>query len=194
MPIPASRSSRSADGTPRCRIWMENLPADCDLNHLEVLADGEPGIPIYVGPADSKGLQQVNAWLPDRVRTGLVPVELRADGQPLCPPAIARMIPSGPLVPRIVSVTDGVNLVQDEHQYSGSAEDSIEEVSASGIDQRARGWTAGSEARVSSGLIRAPPRHELNLELPHGLSPGTHTLQIRVGPRRVLSANIVVRS
>jgi hypothetical protein len=39
-----------------------------------------------------------------------------------------------------------------------------------------------------------PPRYELNVELPQGLAEGPHTLQVRVGPRRVLQANIVVRS
>ena len=53
--------------------------------------DGVPGIPVYISPADPQGLQQVNAWLPPDVRTGLVPVELRADGQPLCPVAFARV-------------------------------------------------------------------------------------------------------
>ena len=34
-------------------ILVKHLPSGCDLNNLEVLADGEPGVPVYVGPADS---------------------------------------------------------------------------------------------------------------------------------------------
>ncbi len=174
-------------------IWVEHLPAGCDLNRLEVLADGEPGVPIYVGPADSKGLQQVNAWLPDGVRTGLIPVQLLADGHPLCPPAMARVIPSGPPVPRIVSITDAVNLVQANTSTSGHLKVQIEEVSA----PESISASVDGQPVLKLEFLRIdprPPRHELNLELPPGLSAGAHTLQIRVGPRRLLSANIVVRS
>src|ERR1700733_13385610 len=174
-------------------IWVEHLPAYCDLNHLEVFADGEPGIPIYVGPADSKGLQQVNAWLPDDVRTGLIPVQLLADGRPLCPPAIARVIPSGPPVPRIVSITDAVNLVQANTSTSGYLKVQIEEVN----DPESISASVDGQPVLKLEFLRIdprPPRHELNLELPRGLSTGAHTLQIRVGPRRFLSANIVVGS
>jgi SAM-dependent methyltransferase len=174
-------------------FWIEHLPAHCDLNNLEVRADGEPGVPIYVGPADSKGLQQVNAWLPDGIRTGLIQVELLADGQRLCPSAIARVIPSGPLVARIVSVTDGVNLVEANTSSSGHLKVQIEEVA----DPESIRASVDDQPVLKIEILRIdprPPRHELNLELPQGLSPGDHTLQIRVGPRRILRANIVVRS
>jgi ubiquinone/menaquinone biosynthesis C-methylase UbiE len=174
-------------------LWINHLPADCDLNNLEVLADGEPGVPIYVGPADSEALQQVNAWLPDGVRTGLVPVELCAHGKPLCPPAIARIIPSGPLVPRIVSVTDGINLVQAGRSTSGHLKVQIEEV----LDSEAVRATVDDQPVSRLDILRTdprPPRYELNLELPKGLPAGPHILQVRIGPRRVLRASIVVHS
>ena len=174
-------------------LWINHLPADCDLNNLEVLADGEPGVPIYVGPADSEGLQQVNAWLPEGVRTGLVPVELRRDGYRLCPTALARIIPSGPLVPRIVSVTDGINLVEKNATRTGLLKAQIEEVSSPELVSA----TVDEQPVAHLDILRTdprPPRHELNLELPPGLSSGDHTLRIQVGPRRHLSANIVVRS
>jgi hypothetical protein len=47
------------------------------------------------------------------------------------------------------------------------------------------------------GILRTdprPPRHELNLELPPGLPAGPHMLQIHIGSRRLLPANIVVCS
>jgi ubiquinone/menaquinone biosynthesis C-methylase UbiE len=172
-------------------MWIEHLPADCDLNNLEVLADGAPGVPTYVGPADAKGLQQVNAWLPDGVRTGLVPVELLVSGKPLCPPAMARIIPAGPLVPRLVSITDGINLVMTNATNTGVLKVQIEEVSSPDL------VTASVDdqpvARID--ILRTDPRpsrYELNVELPRGLSSGDHTLQIHVGPRRILQANIVV--
>jgi len=58
-------------------VWMENLPAACDLNTLEVLVDGSNGVPCYIGPPAADGVRQINAWLPKEIRTGLLPVELR---------------------------------------------------------------------------------------------------------------------
>ena len=174
-------------------IWIDHLPADCDLNNLEVLADGAPGVGIYIGPPDSAGLQQVNAWLPEGVRTGLVPVELRADGQPLCPPAIARIIPSGPLVPRIISITDGINLVLENATSTGLLKVQLEEISApDSVTATVDNLPVARLVILCTG--QRPPRYELNLELPKGLPPGSHALQIRVGPRRLLPANIVVSS
>jgi SAM-dependent methyltransferase len=170
-------------------IWINHLPADCDLNNIEILVDGVPGVPIYIGPADSQGLQQVNAWLPEGVRTGLVPVELRANGKPLCPLAFARVIPAGPLVPRIVSVTDGVNLVVKNATSTGLVKVHIEEV----MSPDAVSVTIDNQSVAQLGIFRIdprPPRHLLDIELPKGLAPGPHTLQIRIGPRRVLTAPV----
>jgi SAM-dependent methyltransferase len=174
-------------------LWVNHLPTDCDLNNLEVLAEGEPGTPIYVGPADSQGLQQVNAWLPVHVRTGLVAMELRAGGQPLCPSAIARIIPSGPLVPRILSVTDGINLAVHDATSTRLLKIQLEEISSS--DEVA--VTVDDRPVERLEILRTdphPPRYELNVALPKNVTRGLRNLEIQIGPRRVLRANVVVRS
>jgi len=168
-------------------IWITDLPVDCDLNNIEILVEGVPGVPIYIGPADSQGLQQVNAWLPDGVRTGLVPVELRMNGRPLCPLASARVIPAGPLVPRIISVTDGVNLVLKNASNTGLVKVHVEEVlMPETISVTIDDWPVASLAIFR--IDPRPPRHLLDIELPKDLTAGSHTLQIRIGPRRVLMA------
>jgi SAM-dependent methyltransferase len=167
-------------------LWINNLPADCDLNTIEILVEGEAGVPIYIGPADSQGLQQVNAWLPEGVRTGLVPVELRVNGSALCPVAMARVIPAGPLVPRIVSVTDGVNLVLKNATNTGLVKVQVEEVVATDSVS-----ATIDDQPVPIQMFRIdprPPRHNIDIEIPAGLAMGPHSLKIRVGPRRVLSA------
>jgi SAM-dependent methyltransferase len=174
-------------------LWINDLPPSRDLNHLEILVDGVPGIPVYISPADPQGLQQVNAWLPEGVRTGLVPVELRADGQPLCPIALARIIPAGPLVPRIVSITDGVDLVLRNATSTGVVKVQIEEV----LSPDSVTATIDNQPVAHFDIFRTdprPPRYNLDIEMPRGLPPGHHTLDIRIGARRVLSAAIDVRS
>ena len=171
-------------------IWITDLPPDADLNNIEILIEGAPGVPTFIGPADSQNLQQVNAWLPDGVRTGLVPVELRMNGQPVCPMAIARVIPPGPLVPRIVSVTDGVNLVLQNATNTGLVKVQIEEV----IEPDAVTALIDDEAVPVqiSRIDPRPPRHNLDIQMPPGMAKGQHTLKIRIGPRRFLSANVAL--
>ena len=174
-------------------MLVEHLPSHCDLNNLEVWVDGAAGEGIYIGPADSAGIQQVNAWLPDNVRTGLVPVELRSNRQLLCPPSIARIIPSGPLVPRIVSITDGVNLVLHHATNTGLLKIQLEEV----VSPDSVAATLDDQPVEHLEILRTdprPPRYEVNVGLPKGISGGTHKLQIRVAPHRSLTAKIVVRS
>ncbi|MBZ5612287.1 MAG: class I SAM-dependent methyltransferase [Acidobacteriia bacterium] len=173
-------------------VLIENLPAECDLNNLEILVDGSSAVPIYIGPRATDGIQQVNAWLPQPVRTGVLPVEVLVAGRRICPPATARILPAGPLVPRIVSISDGVNLVEKNATSTGFLKIQIEELSAphavhASVDQRP------VERLEIMCTDPRPPRYELNLELPKGLSAGPHHLEIRSGPHRLLPAQIEVR-
>ncbi len=173
-------------------LWTKNLPLACDLNTIEVLIDGARGEPYYIGPPGSDGLQQINVWFPEDTRTGLVPVELRWNGERLGG-GFVRVIPAGPLVPRIVDITDGVNLVEKNRSVSGHLKVHIEELSSPDSVSA----TIDDQPIPHLAILRTdprPPRHEVNLELPKGLSPGPHTLQIHIGPRRLIPARIVVGS
>jgi SAM-dependent methyltransferase len=161
-------------------IWMENLPEESDLNNLEVLVEGAPADPFYIGWPIAEGVRQVNAWLPESMRTGLLPVELRLNGERLCAPGTVRVIPAGPLVPRIISISDGFNLLEKNASSSGILKIQIEEVAspdslAITIGDRPVEWL-----EIKCIDPRAP-RHELNLRIPEGLPPGRHRLIIRVG-------------
>jgi SAM-dependent methyltransferase len=170
-------------------VWMRNLPPGCDLNSLEIAIDSTPGTLFYLGPRGVEGLQQVNAWLPDAVRTGLVPVGLKWNGTPLCESATVRIIPAGPAVPRIISITDGVNLVQKNASSTGLLKIQIEEIHS------AESITATIDDRPIERLESLcvdpkPPRYELNLRLPKDLDKGRFRLEIRVGQRRLLPAEV----
>jgi len=174
-------------------IWMENLPYECDLNNLEILIDGAPGELFYVGPSMIPGLLQVNSWLPKGVRTGLVPVQLLWNGKPVFAPTTVRIIPAGRSVPRIVSITDGVNLVQKNASSTGLLKIQIEE-----LDE-----PESISARIDdTPLVRIqficidprPPCYEVDLWLPEGLPAGRHRLEVMVGNRRLLPADIDIQS
>ncbi len=161
-------------------IWMENLPDECDLNNLDVLVEGAPADPYYIGWPIAEGVRQVNAWLPEGMRTGLLPVELRLNGERLSAPGTVRVIPAGPLVPRIISITDGFNLLEKSASSSGILKIQLEEVPspdslAITISDRPVDWL-----EIKCIDPRAP-RHELNLRIPEGLRPGCHRLVIQTG-------------
>jgi SAM-dependent methyltransferase len=173
-------------------VWAKNLPEACDLNTIDVRVDGASGEPYYIGPPAADGLEQINVWLPEETRTGLLPVELRWKGERLGE-GMVRVIPAGPPVPRIVDITDAVNLVEKYRCTSGHLKVHIEELnSPDALSATVDGYLVRQLAFLR--VDPRPPRYEVNLELPKGLAPGPHALQVLIGPRRVLSANIVVGS
>jgi SAM-dependent methyltransferase len=171
-------------------LQIENLPATCDLNSLQAFVDGVAAVGCYVGPPVN-GLSQFNLFLPAGVRTGLVPVRIDWHGRRLCPDAIVRVIPAGPGVPRLVSVSDGVNLLSTWRTESGALKATIEEVES-----------IGSFAAIVDGFpvrdvetFRTDPlasRYEVNFWLPRRLRAGSHVIEIRLGTRILTRVGIEV--
>ena len=149
-----------------------------------------PGVGCYVGPPVN-GLSQFNVFLPAGVRTGLVPVRVEWHGQRLCPDAIIRVIPAGPAVPRLVSVSDGVNLLSPQRIESGTIKATIEEVESIGSFAA----TVDSFPVRDVEAFRTDPlasRYEVNFRLPRGLKAGGHVLEIRLGARVLTRTGIEV--
>lgn len=170
-------------------LWVEAVPEDCDLAALEASAGGRPAAPFYLGPRESDGLRQLNLRLPPGLATGLQPVRLAWLGQPLAPPVTLRVVPPGPLVPRIVSVSDGVDLLSGARITSGIVKVVAEEVEA--IEQfRAEVDGLEIERAETFRVDPVPMRYEVNLHLPAGLPPGGHLLEMRLGARRLAGVRI----
>ena len=66
-------------------IWVENLPAEVGLHHLQVTVGSSLGTVCYIGPPDHAGLQQINVMLPVLEATGLLPVEVLWLAKPIAP-------------------------------------------------------------------------------------------------------------
>ena len=109
-------------------LWVENLPPEAGLHHLRVQVGDSLGTVTFIGPLTKDGLQQVSVVLPELEATGLLPVELRWLDGPLAPLATLRVIPPGPSVPCIRSVTDGTNLVADKRIETRHVKMILEEV------------------------------------------------------------------
>jgi hypothetical protein len=163
-------------------LWIENLPGECDLNAIAIGADGRACRPSYIGEPAHDGVTQVNAALPAGLRTGLVPIEVFSHGRPLCPAAWMRMIPAGPPVPRVVSISDGVNLLSGSVVGSGIVKAVMVEIDRPG-DFRAT--VDGREASGVETFCVDPlfQRYEFNFCLPAQLGSGPHEVRVSVGKR-----------
>ena len=174
-------------------LWIVNLPPGSDLNTIDVRIDGRTGVLTFVGPQETDNLQQVNVILPDGTRTGLLPVEIFVNGMRLCAPAVARVIPAGPLVPRIDSITDGINLIEENRSTTGSLKVQIEEVLH---PELITATVANRPVRNLEYMLTdpVPYRYDVNFLLPEGLPPGSYTLQLKIGARALLPREIEVAS
>ena len=163
-------------------LWVERLPDECDLNHMTIAVDGVPGRPEYIGVPASDRVQQVNVRLPDGIRTGIVPVDVAWLGQPICPQSWVRIIPPGPSVARLTTVTDGVNLLQDHRTTSGSVKVTLVEVPH---PEEFRATIDGMPVLETDSFCADPMtrRYEFNFRLPHGVAPGPHILCVAMGKR-----------
>jgi SAM-dependent methyltransferase len=171
-------------------LLIENLPEGSDLNSLTALVDGLPGTGSYVGPG-VYGLSQFNVFLPAGVRTGLVPVRVEWHGERLCPDATIRVIPAGPAVPHLVSVSDGVNLLSPTTIECGRIKATIEEVQS--IDNFAA-TVDGMPVRDVEPHRTDPltSRYDVYFHLPDGIVTGGHVLEIRLGSRALVRMGILV--
>jgi ubiquinone/menaquinone biosynthesis C-methylase UbiE len=165
-------------------IWIVDLPEEVDLNSLDVVFDGLPATPYYIGPALRGNLQQVNVRLPRGLRTGLIPVQTCGATKWI------RVVPPGPMVPRVVSVTDGINLVQQDHISTGYVKVVVEEIGdPSAVSVFVDALPARDLELKCTDPV--PPRFELNFALPK-LPAGRHTLRIQAGRRELMPRAIDV--
>ena len=172
-------------------LRVENLPPDCDLNHLAVHIDGRPGRVAYIGPPQPNGVCQINVALPPDLRTGLVPVDAMWMGKPLCPREWMRVIPPGPLVPHLCSLTDGINLLSGTRIVSRTVKVTLEEMTAPelflvSVDGKP---ALGQDSFCTDPLTR---RFEINFHLPVGIEAGAHVVEMRLGRRRFAPVPIEV--
>ncbi len=138
----------------------------------------------YIGPADSKGLQQVNVMLPELEATGLLPVELHWLGKRISPPATLRVIPPGPSVPRVRSITDGVNLSSGKLIETRSVKIVLEEIAH---PHEIEAWIDGHRVSDIEYFCTdpRPQRFEVNFRLPEEVQPGPRNIELRIGRRKL---------
>lgn len=164
-------------------LWVENLPDEVDLLHTTVTADGLPCRLIYIGEREKDGISQVNVALPEGLRTGMVPVDLIWLGQSIAEPAWVRIMPAGPSVPRVTTITDGINLLSGTRIVTGSVKVTMHEVGDAG---NFHATIDGKDALEIESFCADPitQRWEFNFRLPEGTAPGPHEVLVSLAKRK----------
>ena len=174
-------SGRYASGA----LWVVDLPREDDLNSLRIEVEGVPTAPSFIGKHAWRGPSQVNFYLPPGVRTGMVPVRLRVLGRPASNTALMRVAPPGPLVPRLVRVSDGTNLLSSVAIESRKIRVRLEEVDADLEAEVKSAFAADIDGHpvehVEPYAVDPLTRlYEFNLTLPAHVRTGVHRLSIRL--------------
>ncbi len=172
-------------------LWIESLPGECDLNTLTVTADARACRLLYIGEPDSSGVSQVNAALPEGIRTGLVPVEIDWLGTPLCAGRWVRILPAAASVPRIQSVHDGINLLSGNRIVTASVKVAMTDVERASDFQAAVDETPVPDIDAFC-TDPVEQRYEFNFRLPASAGPGWHEVRIALGKRRFAPVSIEV--
>jgi SAM-dependent methyltransferase len=174
-------------------LWVENLPPEAGLHHLRVQVGDSLGTVTYIRPLMKDGLQQVGLVLPELEATGLLPIELRWLEGPLAPLATLRVIPPGPSVPCIRSVTDAMNLVADKRIETRQVKVILEEVARPHeIEASVGGLPVGDLEFIC--IDPRQQRFDVNFRLPEEIGAGRHELQVRTGRRKLAPVMLEVTS
>lgn len=163
-------------------LWVEGLPREADLNAMEALVGGRPSQLTYLGPPEFDGMRQLNLILPEGLDTGLGVIELHTSGAKDAAQGSIRLISPGPPVPRVLSVSDGIDLLSGTRIVTGSVKVVLEEVEQ---PERLTALVGGVAVLSLDYFCTDPrlPRWEVNFDLPEGAPCGATAVRMELGAR-----------
>jgi SAM-dependent methyltransferase len=114
-------------------LWLEGMPEAADLATLACGFDGVLQRGCYISPIGKNGGCQLDAVLPSTIRTGSVPVTLHRDGgEIIAGPVLVDVTPGPPWEPKLLSVTDGINVLSKYRVETGGLKVTIEDIERPG--------------------------------------------------------------
>jgi hypothetical protein len=110
-------------------LWIEGMPEAADLAVLQIGFDGALQLGCYISPIGENGGCQLDAVLPRGIRTGSVPVTLHDDrGAVIAGPVAIEVTPGPAWQPKVLSVTDGINILSKCRVEKGGVKVTIEDI------------------------------------------------------------------
>jgi SAM-dependent methyltransferase len=163
-------------------LWVEGFPPECELNGINAWLGGREAMPFYVGSPIYDGVHpQLGIAMPRDMPTGLHPIRVVWNGAELLS-ATVRVLPPAPPLPRVVSVSDAVNILFAGQVSSGLVKVVTEEMAD---PTKFFATLSGHMVQKLSWFLTdpVPPQCEIDFALPPGIGTGTHILEIRYGRR-----------
>jgi ubiquinone/menaquinone biosynthesis C-methylase UbiE len=173
-------------------LWMDGVPKAADLAQLLVGMDGVLRQGCYISPIGENGGCQFNALVPRGVRPGSLQVTLHDhQGTVLAGPVPIEVTPGPAWEPKLLSITDGINLLSKNRSENGSLKVTIEDV------ERPEHVSFLVEGRPIKDLepICTDPitfTYEFTLYLSNKVENGERRLDISISGRELSSAVLTV--
>lgn len=161
-------------------LWIDGLPAWCHLGNLEVSFDAVSTAGCYLSALSPSGACQLNARLPVGVATGRVMVALRIDGESVGGALPIEVVSAPPRQPRVLSVSDGINITSKGRVETGGMKVTIEDVAH---PEEVSFTVAGRPAQYLQFERKDPitGTYEFAFHLSHKTRLGNHLLKIAIG-------------
>lgn len=160
-------------------LWIDGLPAACHLGNLLVAFDGFSQRGCYLSPADSGGACQLDARLPPGLSSGPISVGLVWDGKAVSERHSIIVLEPPSRQPRVLSITDGMNLASDRRVEMGGVKVIVEDVER----PEAVSFLLAGRAAEYLQFERKDPitdTYEFAFHLSRKTLLGRHLLEIRV--------------
>jgi len=165
-------------------LWIDAFPENADLAHFTVSFDGQPQLGCYLSPVSNNGGCQLNSFLPPGLQPGRVEVGLLYDGRPVGDPHAIEVVPAPPLNPRVVSVTDGINLTTRFRSETGGVKVIVEQLAhPEEVSFLVSGLPAADLQFECQDEINST--YEFAFRLAPQIPPGTHPLIVSLSGREL---------
>jgi|KBSSwiStaDraftv2_1062776.scaffolds.fasta_scaffold16274_5 SAM-dependent methyltransferase len=161
-------------------LYVRDLPLSvCAVTELSVDISGEVAPANYVGGLDRKGRRQINAFTPQGLQIGAAEVVLKWRNAPIAKAYPIRVIPAPAAEPRVVALSDGLELGLRNTVVCGWAKLWITNlVNADQLEISVAGMVAPEIDSFCED--KRERRYQVNVRIPDTVEPGTVTLQARV--------------
>jgi SAM-dependent methyltransferase len=165
-------------------LWIDGLPRACHLGNLEVAFRRARVRGCYLSPITESGGCQLNVRLPEGAPPGPTPVALYCDGRALGEPAVIEVLPSPDRSPRVVSVSDGLDIESKYRVVMGGVKVIVEDV---GRPEEVTFTVDGRPAEFGQFECKDPitSTYEFAFHLSRKTRLGTRPLAIRVSGREL---------
>ncbi len=109
-------------------LWIDGLPRYCHLGNLDAAFHEICARGCYLSPITESGGCQMNVRLPDGLPPGPAPVTLCFEGRAIGEPKTIEVLAPPPRAPRVLSVSDGLNIESKNRIVMGGVKVTIEDV------------------------------------------------------------------